>query len=98
MGRTEVARRQLTCVSGYSARQSGCELLEELIRAGGEEWPYRSGTQMLDRCIFVELNKMEQARHQSRAQRWTHVEGGEWLVLSVRWWTIMTITETAARW
>ena len=26
------------------------------------------------------------------------VEGGEWLVLSVGWWTIMTITETAARW
>ena len=37
IGRTEVARRQLTCVSGYSARQSGCELLEELIRAGGED-------------------------------------------------------------
>ena len=49
-------------------------------------------------CIFVELNKMEQARYQSRAQRWTHVEGGEWLVLGVCWWTIMTISETAARW
>src|SRR5690625_3823236 len=37
VGRTEGARRRLACVSGYSARQSGCELLEELIRAGGEE-------------------------------------------------------------
>ena len=38
------------------------------------------------------------AWHQSRAQRWAHVEGGEWLVRSVCWWTIMTITQTAARW